>query len=314
MVKYSEIKNNEVQFLALTSLTVNEFEILLVHFQACWEYNMKYFTFDGKQRERAYSEKSNGILPLVEDKLFFIMYYLKNNLLQETLASNFNVTQPQANKCIYRYKTVLFEALECAECLPARNRQDLKKLLSQSEEVEFYADGVERLIPRNTDWDVQKDQYSGKKKTHTDKNVVFSDSGCKICYLSDTEEGKTHDKKIADTAQVELPENSTCFLDTGFVGYQPNGSSIAVVMPTKKTKGKKLNDEEKKQNKKIAQVRVKVEHVMSGIKRLRIVKDRIRLRVSGIRDSIMEIACALHNFRLLFRPWNYPDTKKILQS
>ena len=313
MLKYSEIKNNEPLFLALTSLMTQEFENLLAQFENCWNYQMKYFTFNGTPRERAYSEKSNSILPTAMDKLFFILYYLKNNPLQSALAASFGMTQPQANTCIHKFKKVLLEALGQAGCLPARNANELKKILNKCPETEYYTDGVERLIPRSTDWETQKEQYSGKKKTHTDKNIVFSDSKCKVRFLSDTAEGKTHDKKIAEDEQVELPKGSTCFQDTGFVGYSPNGENIKVVMPVKKAKGKELGTNEKEQNKKIAQVRVKVEHVMSGIKRLRITKDKIRLRVTGISDLIMEIACGLHNFRLMFRPWVYPETEKILQ-
>ena len=67
-------------------------------------------------------------------------------------------------------------------------------------------------------------------------------------------------------------------MDIGFVGYEAKGGAIQVIIPTKKSKGKELTKQQKEENKKISQIRVKVEHVMSGIKRLRIVKDKIRLR------------------------------------
>lgn len=317
MLKYSELKKNGTQFLSLTSLMVDEFEVLLGHFRDIWEYKMKYFTFAGKPRERKYKEKSNGLLVLVEDKLLFIMYYLKSQPLQEVLAANFGMTQPQANTYVHLYKKILHQALEKAKCLPARTAIELKKRLEKSDQAEcspkdFYTDGVERNIPRNVDWDVQKEQYSGKKKMHTQKNTIFSGADARIHYLSDSYEGKTHDKKINQEEEVELPCGSRCFQDTGFVGYSPKGENIEVIMPVKKTKGKELTQQQKDQNKLIAIVRVKVEHVMSGIKRLRIVKDKIRPWVDDFRDQVMEIACALHNFRLLFRPWNYPDADKIL--
>ena len=168
------------------------------------------------------------------------------------------------------------------------------------------------MIPRSTDRDVQKDQYSGKRKTHTDKNLVISDKYCKILFLSETEEGKMHDKKIIDESEIELPKESLLFMDTGFVDYQAKGDDIQVIMPTKKPKGKELTNHQKEENKKISQLIVKVEHVMSGIKRLRIIKDKIRLKGYKTRYLIMEIAFAIHNFRLKFRSWNYPDAKKIL--
>ena len=44
-------------------------------------------------------------------------------------------------------------------------------------------------------------------------------------------------------------------------------------------------------------------HVKSSVKRCRIVKDRIRLWKQGVRDLVMELCCALHNFRVRLTPW-----------
>ena len=49
--------------------------------------------------------------------------------------------------------------------------------------------------------------------------------------------------------------------------------------------------------------RLRIEHVNSRVKRCRIVKDRIRLWKEGVRDVVMEICCALHNFRVRLTPW-----------
>lgn len=314
MLKYSELKYNAKQFLSLTSLTVEEFEALLIDFEHVWLEQMRYFTLSGKPRERRYHEKSNGILPKVEDKLFFILYYLKIHPLQEALGANFGMSQPQANTCIHQYHVVLQKSLKRQQCLPARSANSLLKLLLKHEESDFYTDGVERAIPRSTDWETQKENYSGKKKMHTQKNTIFSGSDGKIYYLSTSYDGKTHDKTINEQAQIELPDNSRCFQDTGFLGYSPKGENIQVIMPDKKPKGKELTKEQKESNTQIAKVRVKVEHVMSGIKRLRIIKDKVRAFANDFRDQVMQTACALHNFRLNFRPWNYPCPDKILQN
>jgi hypothetical protein len=49
--------------------------------------------------------------------------------------------------------------------------------------------------------------------------------------------------------------------------------------------------------------RLRIEHVNSSVKRCRIVKDRLRLWKTGIRDRVMELCCALHNFRVRLTPW-----------
>jgi len=43
--------------------------------------------------------------------------------------------------------------------------------------------------------------------------------------------------------------------------------------------------------------------IANSVKRCRIVKDRIRLWKEGIRDLVMELCCALHNFRVRLSPW-----------
>ncbi len=63
---------------------------------------------------------------------------------------------------------------------------------------------------------------SGKKKTHTDKNVVIVTLPRKrIDFLSRTCAGKTHDKKIADTEGIAYPPGAILYKDTGFQGYNP---------------------------------------------------------------------------------------------
>jgi len=54
-------------------------------------------------------------------------------------------------------------------------------------------------------------------------------------------------------------------------------------------------------NKLISSVRIVVENVIAGVKRMRIVKDLLRLTKDGISDRVMEMACGLHNLRVTCR-------------
>src|SRR5436190_16281181 len=58
-----------------------------------------------------------------------------------------------------------------------------------------------------------------------------------------------------------------------------------------------LTEAEKRTNRKLAQIRVKVEHDLAGVKRSRIVKDVLRNTKDGMSDAVMEVACGLHNVR-----------------
>ena len=78
-----------------------------------------------------------------------------------------------------------------------------------------------------------------------------------------------------------------------------------MLQPKKKPRGKELSPEDKALNRLISQLRIRVEHIIGGVKPYRIVKDKIRNWKKGFRDQVMETCCGLHNFRLNFRPWHY---------
>jgi hypothetical protein len=120
-----------------------------------------------------------------------------------------------------------------------------------------------------------------------------------ITYLSQTYNGKTHDKKVADIEDIHYPPGSRLKKDTGFQGYEPQG--VHTLQPKKKPKGKELGLADKFFNHLISSVRIRVEHVIASIKRCRIVKDVFRNTKKGFSDLAMSIACALHNFRVSLR-------------
>ena len=118
----------------------------------------------------------------------------------------------------------------------------------------------------------------------------------KVIFLSETFEGKMHDKKMADEQPIEFENETELLQDTGFWGYRPKNAKVR--QPYKNTKYNKLTDEQKIENTAQASKRVYVEHAISGVKRLRIVKDIFRNHRQGMVDLSMQVACGLHNLRL----------------
>ncbi|WP_083915765.1 transposase family protein [Thiofilum flexile] len=121
-----------------------------------------------------------------------------------------------------------------------------------------------------------------------------------IQYLSATHVGKTHDKKVVDKEQLSLPPDTWITHDLGFKGCEL-GERVKVVQPYKKPPRGALTEEEKAHNRWLASIRVTVEHVISGIKRCRCVKDVYRNTTPGFEDLILLLACGLHNFRTAHR-------------
>jgi hypothetical protein len=122
-----------------------------------------------------------------------------------------------------------------------------------------------------------------------------------ILFLSATHGGRVHDLRIAEAAPYPLPAGSLLLQDLGFLAFTlPH---VEILMPTKKPRGQELPLEEQLGNQTLHYRRLRIEHVNSSVKRCRIVKDRIRLWKEGVRDLVMELCCALHNFRVRLTLW-----------
>jgi len=103
--------------------------------------------------------------------------------------------------------------------------------------------------------------YSGKKNYHTVKNVLLINAALTILFLSDTYAGSTHDKRIADTTPYPLPAGSRLLQDLGFLAFTLD--HVDIIMPTRKPRGRALTRAQKAANRRIARRRVRIEHVNS---------------------------------------------------
>ena len=155
-MNYQKIRQNPKQFLSITSLSVEKFDELLPKFQTCWENYIHHYTLDGQPRVQAYIAPQNEFLPLIEDKLFFILAYEKTACLQEFFAAAFDTEQAICNKWLHILSPLLAEALK-----PYRPQRDTKEVNWEKEE-DYLGDATERPIQRDTYH--QKAYYSGKKK------------------------------------------------------------------------------------------------------------------------------------------------------
>ncbi|MGE3541553.1 MAG: transposase family protein [Candidatus Tectimicrobiota bacterium] len=122
-----------------------------------------------------------------------------------------------------------------------------------------------------------------------------------LFFLSDTHGGRPHDKPSADATPYPLPAGSGLLQDLGFLAFTL--PQVEILRPTQKPRGQELTLEQQLANHALNQRRLRIEHVNRSVKRCRIVKDRIRLWKEGVRDLVMELCCALHNFRVRLTPW-----------
>ena len=162
-MQYDNVKKKPIQLLSLTGFTVEEFDSLLSIFKYEWDESYSHYTLKGKLRERISYGRKTSLLPMVSDKLLFILSYLKNNPLQEYHGATFGMTQPQCNSWIHLLSDILVKTLKTLGELPERNSLRLQRVLQGCNDV--LLDGTERPIQRPVESDRQKSCYSGKKNS-----------------------------------------------------------------------------------------------------------------------------------------------------
>jgi hypothetical protein len=224
MLTYTEIQANRKKCLPLTGLTFTEFHRLLPTFARSYEASYPDDrTVGGKPRQRSAGGGRKATLRGPEQKLLFILVYLKTYPLQAIMAELFGLSVSAVNRWIHRLLPVLRDTLADLGVLPERDPAHFAQSRPDAGgDPRLVIDGTERRRQRPKSPEKQALHYSGKKKAHTDKNVVVADvRGQRIDFLSQTYPGKTHDKKIADLEGISYPPGTVLYKDTGFQGYEP---------------------------------------------------------------------------------------------
>jgi hypothetical protein len=129
-IRYAAERHKAGVIRQLTTLTVEEFEALVPSVQTAFLDHMAKWTLEGKPRtSRRYSQYANCPLPTPEDRLLFVLMYLKAAPLQLLHATAFGLTQPKANLWLHVLLTALRTALASSGDLPARSLEALRERL-----------------------------------------------------------------------------------------------------------------------------------------------------------------------------------------
>jgi hypothetical protein len=107
-VRFADVQSRPTEFLDFTSLTLDEFQPLVPPFEAAFHAHMAAWRLEGKPRTaRRFSVYQNCPLPTPEDRLFFLLTYLKTYSLQVVQGRLFGMGQSKANQWIYVLLPVL---------------------------------------------------------------------------------------------------------------------------------------------------------------------------------------------------------------
>ena len=131
--------------------------------------------------------------------------------------------------------------------------------------------------------------------------MIISNENKEIKYISACRLGSIHDYQLL---KDEFPPNEDWFknmsikVDLGYLGIKKDYECDDISIPYKKPKNNELTIIQKEENKLLASKRIKVEHSISGLKRYRILSDRLRNHLIDLYDNILGVCAGLWNFYL----------------
>src|SRR5438094_4750004 len=154
-LQFTDVQDRPTEFLDLTSLTLDEFQHLVPPVEAAFQAHMAAWRLDGKPRTaRRFSVYNNCPLPTPEDRLLFILVYVKTYSLQVVQGRLFGMGQSKANQGIHVLLPALLAALRTLGDAPARSLTALAQRLAgggtsahrSARLPPFAHDGTERRI------------------------------------------------------------------------------------------------------------------------------------------------------------------------
>src|SRR2546421_11933752 len=134
IIRFTDVQSRPTEFLDLTSLTLDEFQQLVPPFETAFHAHLAAWRLDGKPRiTRRFTGYKNCPLPTAEDRLFFILVYLKTSALQVVQGRLFGMGQSKANQGMHVLLPALLAALRTLGDAPARSLTALAQRLGVSE-------------------------------------------------------------------------------------------------------------------------------------------------------------------------------------
>jgi len=142
-IQFADMQSRPTEFLDFTSLTLDEFQQLVSPFEAAFQAHMAMWRLDGKPRTaRQFRVYKNCPLPTPEDRLFFLLTYLKTYSMQVVQGRLFGMGQSKANQWIHVLLPALLAALRSLGDAPTRSWTALAQRFGVSE-----ADATPRGAP-----------------------------------------------------------------------------------------------------------------------------------------------------------------------
>ena len=303
------IIRNERQFKALTGLPRKIFDTLLQAFEKSLKDVASHR--DRKRttpRQRKSGGGRKGVLSTPEQKLFFILFYLKNYPTFDVLGALFDLSPPKAEENVNKLLPVLKQAEQQLHVLPHRHFKPTASSEQASENTQkIIIDATERPLCRPHHARKQKNYYSGKTHRHTLKNTVIAELNGGIAVVGPTVPGRRHDfKLLKDELDPNEPGLSSveAWVDLGYQGIESQYPTFhRIHIPHKKPRKSKnnptptLTPQQKKENRAISRIRVAIEHLIGDMKSFQILVTKFRNRITNMADEVVLVVAGLCNLK-----------------
>lgn len=245
-------------FFRLSGIRLSDFDKLLLKISSSWETHEKK-RLSRLNRKRAIGAGRKYELELSEQLLACLIYY-RTYTSQAFLGLVFNVSSPTICRRVKAITLILVEHFRLPERRIKLDETDKDDLLY------LMVDATERPIQRPKKPSKRKENYSGKKKRHTEKYQIITDQKKRIIAVGSVQKGSKHDKKIYDESRLVKPPNTLVLGDTGYLGTN-------LEIPIKKQKNQLRTSEDKKYNTWHSRLRIGVEHAIGRMKKFNIFSD-----------------------------------------
>lgn len=306
-MRYTSLRLRPACFRSFTSLTVNEFDILVSRVRPDWlSLRTERLQRERPNRRRRFGGGRKPELETLEDQLLLTLVWLRLYSVYLILEYLFSIDESTVSRTITRTLPLLKDRFTLPEHLSRkkiRSMQELKELLPDIDFAALLGDATEQTILRPKDGRKRRPYHSGKKRRFTAKTQIATTARGYIVHVSETVGGRAHDYKLFQKSGLpdHIPKGLPFFVDSGYQGIKKDYPHLDARLPVKRTRAHQtLSRSEKILNKKQRRVRVKVENTIAQMKKFQALAQTFRHSLQNY-NLVFRFAANVLNFRMLSR-------------
>lgn len=162
---YEKFKNLTIDrsIKAIIGMSREKFDLLVPHFSAAYQ-EIQEERYQNKEIKRLPRGGKPGVFSGHEERLFFVLFYLKTYPTFDVLGFHFEMSAGHAHDYVELFLGVLARALTALDQLPEvtlETPEEFSQLVDKYNDI--IIDGAEMPCVRPQDEGHQKERYSGKK-------------------------------------------------------------------------------------------------------------------------------------------------------